>query len=423
MFPLDVRRVETVLRLVSTKESSPEDDFLLVKHPRPFEAETDPVYYRLQGAWVPFDSDASSEDWGFLNDEELFSPGAFIEYYEYLFENNNYRGGEIIPALSSQFIQWFDTNSHKSISKLDIEPFVEPLEDYGIAFVSGGTCHQFIYTETGTWAQSTAGWKFSPKQSLHDELQTVASERLAEEHLRRSHQLQSQPVRAGIERHLGISYGSAFRVIPTFEEYISGQYSENLTWKQGEELLAVYASAYFYCNPAKEAAALIVESKSRTYIRSFGNWVSTKMNLDARWTRQKVSISELRDAVRWWDSIGSTLPEIPVPDFPDSAHFAFVTPDDAQEYDNPSLTHLVRGGMTEGTGYVRTGRSWIRQELSVFDWENHMPADEGDMRPWGGEYFLNLDPDEAIAAVRFWDQGNYSEHSSVHLSDFMLWLG
>lgn len=423
VFPLDVRRAETVLRLVSMRESSPEGDFLLVKHPRPFNAEIDPVYYRLQGAWVPFDSDASSEDWCFLDDEQLSTPGSFIEYCEFLFENNDYCDDIIVPALSSQFVHWFDTNNSKTITKTNIDPFVKPLQDYGILFIAGGACRTVIYSETGMWAQDKVGWRFTTKQSMRDELQTAATERLAAEHLRQSHKFRDQPIRADLERHLAFAYGSAFRVIPTFEEYIDTRLPGMLTWQQGEELLAVHASAYFYCNSAKEAAVLVTESKSQTYIRSFGNWINADLSLDVRWTKQKVSISELREAVRWWDAIGSTLPEVPVPGFPDSADIAFVTPDDPHEYEDPALTHLVRGGMAEGTGHVRTCHAWIREKLSVLDWENHMPADEGDMRPWGGEYLLRLDPDEAVAAVRFWDQGNYPQTRSVHLSDFRQWLG
>jgi hypothetical protein len=37
--------------------------------------------------------------------------------------------------------------------------------------------------------------------------------------------------------------------------------------------------------------------------------------------------------------------------------------------------------------------------------ENHMPTDEGDLRPWGGQHLYVLGRDAAALAVEFWDYG------------------
>jgi hypothetical protein len=101
----------------------------------------------------------------------------------------------------------------------------------------------------------------------------------------------------------------------------------------------------------------------------------------------------------------------------------FVTKDDPGEEGNFSILGLVRGSVGDGYGETRQGSVWQHGYWAVLDFENHMPTDEGDMRPWGGEYLREVPRELEPFAVAFWDESGATAAAGKRLtvSDFTKW--
>ena len=83
------------------------------------------------------------------------------------------------------------------------------------------------------------------------------------------------------------------------------------------------------------------------------------------------------------------------------------------------------GPWTPGTAKPAAPGIWEHGYWPVLDYENHLPADEGDPTPWGGEYLYRVDKNFELFATKFWDL--YSDDSSkegqpVTAYDFAQWI-
>lgn len=118
-----------------------------------------------------------------------------------------------------------------------------------------------------------------------------------------------------------------------------------------------------------------------------------------------------------WDTVKTML------DLDDAAEgpFAFVSSSDPVDGSDFRLDDLVMGHLDDGNGARRSSGMWIKGYVGVLDWENHMPADEGDMSPWGGQYLYDLDDDTADLAIAFWDLRT-QKNTKPYFSDFIVWL-
>ncbi|PJI53675.1 hypothetical protein CTI14_25215 [Methylobacterium radiotolerans] len=107
-----------------------------------------------------------------------------------------------------------------------------------------------------------------------------------------------------------------------------------------------------------------------------------------------------------------------------SSRIAFVTDADPYETQDFQLLDLVLGALDNGFGFRRRSGHWEEEYIDALDVENHMPVDEGDLRPWGGLYLHDLSESAAVLAQEFWDYGRRGFHSqSCRWSDFADWIG
>lgn len=96
---------------------------------------------------------------------------------------------------------------------------------------------------------------------------------------------------------------------------------------------------------------------------------------------------------------------MPAPSYSSSGSVAFVTDVDPNTSSDFPLLNLVFGSIEDGRGLRRTSGHWEEDYIGALDMENHMPTDEGDLRPWGGQHLYVLGRDAAALAVEFWDYG------------------
>ena len=81
--------------------------------------------------------------------------------------------------------------------------------------------------------------------------------------------------------------------------------------------------------------------------------------------------------------------------------------------------------MDTGYGEARRAGKWEHGYWPVLNFENHMPADEGDRCPYGGEYLHSIDKSLEPFAVEFWDQHSKEspkETQGVTAYDFAQWI-
>lgn len=135
----------------------------------------------------------------------------------------------------------------------------------------------------------------------------------------------------------------------------------------------------------------------------------------------KPELADALLAIEAEDLSWNTVKPMLVLDFTSEGPIYFVTPNDPEGGSNFELRDLVMGSLDDGTGVRRTAGIWVREHIAALDWENHMPTDERDMSPWGGEYLYGLDDDTAGLAIDFWDQ-MVPGRIGLNFSDFVAWL-
>jgi hypothetical protein len=103
----------------------------------------------------------------------------------------------------------------------------------------------------------------------------------------------------------------------------------------------------------------------------------------------------------------------------------FVTDDDPFDGGDFRLSDLIRGDIDDGFGWSRNSGMWTRHYIPVLDYENHLPTDEGDLRPWGGQYVWSIPNELENLALSFWEDLVLEYHfgeNDVYWSDFLSWV-
>jgi hypothetical protein len=274
-------------------------------------------------------------------------------------------------------------------------------------------------------------WILEDKLSLRERFQRSVLVEQAEKLLREAPAFRSSPP-AGegaidLQTAAALASGAPIQVVPTFDELLFRIVEESeLTWDSVCPLLACSAKVWRVCDEATdETRGLVVQSGSRTWLRHRASWIPVNWKEGHKRRLQPLGVDNVVEAVSWWDSAGSvSWKHSTPPKFSDSS-IQFVSDDDPHEVPNFSIRDLVRGTMDTGYGEARRSGTWKHGYWPVLDYENHLPADEGDLRPYGGEYLHSIDKTLEPFAIAFWDQ--HSEESQKKTQgltayDFGQWI-
>jgi hypothetical protein len=405
------RLSEVVLRFIETRHLRAEQGLLLVRY-SPLEGEPHGsiVSYRRNGAWIEPSPDEDKDKW-FFEGPESESAAEYPQFFDLLprFE------GTVAAHLQQLATEWFDGRELEIDSELNPGDFCGEAPRLEVSFSSPKHCHVELVTDYSIWHRSpNRSWKRVRNLSIQDTLRRSAINDAANRHLEAS--LKFEPITAD-ERDgqwaqhdeafsLAMALGGSFQIIPTFDSHLMLlEEEEALNWTTVRRLLSLSATAGFSCNQDGQAAELFVQQGKQKWVREHGEWVWTERQLDSQWSPTEIEISRLTEAVTWWDTFGSKLPPEPAPSYSSSGSVAFVTDVDPCGSSDFPLLDLVFGLIDDGRGLRRTSGHWEEDYIGALDMENHMPRDEGDLRPWGGQYLYVLGRDAAALAVEFWDYG------------------
>ena len=406
------------LRILTQSRADEPLRLLLVKYLTTVDGKVHSVSYRQNGKWSRF-SNTKPGGWVFLDDEMCQFVSDYINYLEYCEDIHSL----VTPALHDEVLKWFDLHEGNE-SMPDIRAiYCSENHHFEVHFEPNNRYSIVLRLDTCLWKRTKNSWEFTKSLPTWERIRLSQLTRAAEYHLEMALSSESeQPTSASINRSISHGYGTSFTIIPTMESVlIAAEESGEMNWAIAESVLDISATVELYRNMHGQIAQIAVTTASSRWVRSLGSWTQSELVLDSStWEAFKIPIAKLADAVYWWDTIGSKLPPGPAPSFENasSLSIAFVTDSDPLECNDFPLLELVRGDVEDGSGASREGRQWVSGHIPVLDFENHMPADEGDNRPWGGRYLQWLDPDTALLAIDFWD------HAGPRRSwtDFAAWL-
>lgn len=368
------------------------------------------TFYRKNGAWIEPSRNVEEDSW-FFDGPDAENAAEYPQFFDLLprFE------GTVATHLHEQAIEWFDRREGEVYSELNAEDFCGEAPRLEVNFSSPRRCHIELVTDHAVWHRSPdRSWKRVKQLSVQHVLRRSAINDAAKRHLEAS--LRLEPItdddRDGLwAQHdeaftLAMALGGSFQIVPTFDSHlVTLEEDSDLNWTTVRRLLALSAKAGFSCNQDGQAAELFVQQGKKKWVREHCEWVWTERQLDAQWAPVEIELSRLAEAVTWWDNFGSMLPPEPAPSYSSSDSVAFVTDVDPYVSGDFALLDLVFGSIQDGTGLRRTSGHWEEEYIAALDIENHMPRDEGDLRPWGGQYLFVLGRDAAALAVEFWDHG------------------
>lgn len=359
MLKSDSPQVEIILRFLELTGPSPAGRLLLIQHPRPFNPQMDQVHYRLNQRWIPF-STMDRGGWEFLDDEQISLASDYINLLEYYWEDMGVEDDVVASVLQSNAVEWYDSTSKTSQQIPHFKKYTSGTQNFEIVFLNEDRCQINLVTGNMLWVRSDDNeWTFQSRMTRKDRARRSALRRVATEHLKRALELDQDEFDEDDE----------FR-------------RENKLRAEAERYTAFSFGASFAIKEEFTDALLAIEAENLS-----------------------------------WDTVKSLL----IVDFTTEGSVSFITPNDPEDGRNFELRDLVMGSLDDGTGARRTAGIWVREHIAALDWENHMPADEGDMSPWGGEYLYGLDDNTAGLAIDFWDQV-VPGRIGLNFSDFVAWL-
>ena len=423
------RLPDVVLRFVETRHLRAEQGLLLVRYaPLAGEPHRSAISYRTSGAWVGLSPNEDKDQW-FFEGPESKSAAEYSQFFDLLprFE------GTVAAHLHKAAVEWFDSQAHEASWDIRPEAFCSESPRLEVRLLPQSRCRIELATEQAVWHRTTDGsWKLEKCLSIQDSLQRSAANSVADRHLQAAWDFrpeiedEHEGRGARLDEALGIAMaiGASFPVIPTFDSHLLFLAEESaLDWQSAHHVIATSAKAGFLCNDDGQATKLVVHRGKNEWIRKDCSWVRTHGQVDSHQRLEEMELSRLPDAVRWWDTDPGPVPVHETDWYATSDSVSFVTDVDPYESRDFPLLDLVLGAIDDGAGLRRRSGHWEEEYVGALDIENHMPTDEGDLRPWGGQYLYVLSPYAAALALEFWDFGrrDCSKYDFMW-SDFARWM-
>ena len=380
--------------------------------------------YRANGKWLDVTQCHDEDAWFFL-----IPPGGDLSYFDHSQLDESSVGVEV-GYLVEQAVEWYDHPAERS--GLAYEIFGAQEQQLFVQRKFGSLNFQVqLATQGIIWKRTSKGqWTLEDNLSRRERFQRSVLIEQAEKSLREGPVSNSSPPAEGtaIDLHtaFAIASGAPIQVVTTFDELLFRIVEQSgLTWDSVCPLLACSAKVWLVIDEATdETRGLVVQSRSRTWLRHRASWIPVNWKRGHKRRLQQLGMDNLVEAVNWWDSVGSVSGKRSTPPKFSDSSILFVS-DDPHEVPNFSIRDLVRGAMDTGYGEARRSGTWQRGYWPVFDFENHMPADEGDLRPYGGEYLHSIDKSLEPFAVAFWDQhgeNHVKESQQLTAHDFGQWV-
>jgi hypothetical protein len=381
--------------------------------------------YRANREWLDVTQCHHEDAWFFL-----IPPGDDLSYFDYSQEDESSVGVEV-GYLVDQAVEWYDNPAKRS--GLAYEIFGIQEQQLFVQRKFGNLNFQVqLATQGILWKRTSKGqWILEDKLSLRERFQRSVLIEQAENLLREAPASRSSPpageTAIDLQTAAAIASGAPIQVVPTFDELLFRRVEQSkLTWDSVCPLLACSAEVWLVGDEATdETRGLVVQSGSRTWLRHRASWIPVNWKEGHKRRLQPLGVDNLVEAVNWWDSAGSVSGKRSTPPKFSDSSIQFVSDDDPNEVPDFSIRDLVRGTMDTGYGEARRSGTWQHGYWRALDFENHMPADEGDRSPCGGEHLYSIGKSLQVFAVDFWDQ--HSEESpkktqQLTASDFAQWI-
>lgn len=380
--------------------------------------------YRANREWLDVSQCRDEDAWFFLvlPDEE----GSYFDYSQM----DESGVGVEVGHLVDQAVEWYDNPAERSGVSQEI--FGAQEQQLFVQRKPGSLDFKVqLATQGVLWRRISKGqWILENKLSLRDRFQRSVLTEQAEKLLREAPAFRSS-LAAGeraidLQTAATLASGAPIRVIPTFDELLFRIVErDELTWDSLCPLLACSAKVWLVIDEATdETRGLVVQSGSRTWLRHGASWIPVNRKEGHKRRLQQLDMDNLVEAVNWWDSAGSVSGKRSTPPKFSVSSIQFVS-DDPHEVPNFSIRDLVRGTTDTGYGEARRSGTWQHGYWPVLDFENHMPADEGDLRPYGGEYLHSIDESLEPFAIAFWDQhgeNHVNESRPLTAREFAQWV-
>lgn len=412
------------LRFVSSRGPDSKNVLFLISYPTlESQADGEGSSYRKNERWVEVSEHSEENEWFF----EGYEDDAPAFYY-----SHQYLDKLVSPYLGEVAVKWYDSLRGTSDVAGDPQIFCSDAVALTVLRLRESPHYDVdLVTNAGLWSRSADGsWKLKSVLSRREILQRNALSGVAEGLIR------EYAEQAGDGRNeedttsdelLGtaLALGAPLTIVPTFDALLFRSAANGTVgWESVQHLLAVHAEAGFLCNDDDLASELVVQHRSQSWFRSQGRWVQAHHPWPEGQTFIPFPLEMLPAAVAWWDGETKKPAAVPAP-YSTPTSLSFVTDVDPLEARDFPLLGLVRGSIDDGTGWTRTPGFWEWEYVDVLDFENHMPSDEGDMRPWGGKYLYRVPAKLEVLALAFWDsQGDRygSLFARVAWSDFVVWM-
>jgi hypothetical protein len=381
--------------------------------------------YRTDGEWLNISECRDEDKW-------FFSTPHDEEWSLFDFSQMDERSiGVEVGYLVDQAVEWYDHPDKRS----DVAYEVFGIEEQQL-FVRRPPRQADLEIELATkgllWSRSSDHqWKLLSNLTLRERVQRAVLIDHAEKLIRESNTVRfsrsPQEDSCDLRITAAIAVGSPFQVIPTFDLMLFELVDNNLLcWESVRHLLTCSAEAVLLNSVGSdEITGISVQSGPHTWLRYRGSWLPVERRPDHEGIMLPIAMEDLREAVLTWDvNEKAKSPRLKQQDFPGKS-IHFVTQDDPGDVNDFAIQGLVRGSMDTGYGESRRAGIWERGYWPVLDCENHMPTDEGDMRPWGGRYLCQVDKYLEPFAIEFWDSNGDSGlevGEEVSLSDFTTWI-
>ncbi|MGW6173684.1 hypothetical protein ACWF5H_09360 [Arthrobacter sp. NPDC055138] len=380
--------------------------------------------YRRYGAWLETAGHLVEDAWFFAGEEGDMPP-----CYWYGDSKDETVPAELVP----ESIIWYDAYERGESTEICATAFVGSDPEMLVRRLPGRAHFSIeLLVNDVLWQKSAdESWTFFKNLSVRDRVQLEALQVMATHILETAFLAREQDgpdMDIDVAEAHALALGAYLPVIPTFEQKLLELYKQGpLLWKDISPLVSLQTASEFLIDGHDRVFGLVVNQAHKSWLRLYGTWTQVDPARIAKknFKTHKVSIRNLRNAVNWWDICNR--PEIFAHELPVllNDRLQFVTNTDPYESRNFPLIQLVRGSLNDGDGWIRQGYNWHRTQIPVLDVENHMPADEGDMRPWGGEYLYCVPEALEPLALSFWDKGQHdylvgNRHPSWN--DFLDWL-
>ncbi|UKA72241.1 hypothetical protein [Arthrobacter sp. FW306-06-A] len=386
---------------------------------------SDECQYRTDGEWLNAFQCKDEHAWFFLA-----PPDEEYSLFDYSQMDERSIGVEV-GYLVDQAVEWYDHPGKRS----DVAYEVFGIEEQQL-FVHRPPGQADLEMELATkgllWSRSSDHqWKLLSNLTLRERVQRAVLIDHAEKLIRESNTVRfsrsAQDDCCDLQITAAIALGSPFRVIPTFDSMLFELIDKNtLRWESVRPLLACSAEAALLSSgDSDEIAGISVRSGPHTWLRYKESWLPVNRTPDHEQILLPLAMDDLREAVLVWDVAEKAKSPRPKRREYPSKSIHFVTRDDPGDIADFAIQGLVRGSVDTGYGESRRAGAWERGYWPVLNFENHMPTDEGDLRPWGGRYLCQVDTDLEPFAIEFWDSNSESELEAgewVSLSDFTTWI-